>query len=350
MKRILFTAIALISALTLMAQNKQITIRGQIKNLKDGKVILTKEAGKEAQPLFQGTSKEGAFSIKGAIDQMGTYFLKSEDRFLAPLMLEPGDTLFIEGEIDYNSFSDPSLYIKGNRMHQQYVSYLQELSETSKIEATEDNINELRNMRMVIVQKYIANNSQNLLGLRLASTWLKHLEIQFRNNYIDNLPQFLANDPVVLNMKKTIEVFMRTDPGAPYKDVKLPTQDGKEIALSDLLKQGKYVLVDFWGTSCVPCLAEMPYLHAAYKKYKDKGFEIYGISNDTNKEKWVAMLNKMEMNWINVCSLVGWKEPAFLSYDVNSTPANFLISPKGVIVGKNLRGDEIEAALSKIFL
>jgi peroxiredoxin len=134
--------------------------------------------------------------------------------------------------------------------------------------------------------------------------------------------------------------------GYPALDFTLPDVSGKNVSLSSY--KGKYVLVDFWASWCGPCRKENPAVVAAYQKYKDKGFDILGVSLDDNKEKWVTAIVKDNLTWAHVSDLKGWQSSVAKMYGVTSIPFNLLLDKDGKILAKGLRGADLENKLAEL--
>ena len=122
--------------------------------------------------------------------------------------------------------------------------------------------------------------------------------------------------------------------------------DGRQVSLASY--RGKYVLLEFWASWCGPCRGENPNLRAQYALYRNKGFEIIGVSLDHDKDAWKKAIEKDQLPWIHVSDLQGWKNAVSTSYGIMAVPANFLIDPQGRIVAQNLRGDALNKKLQEI--
>jgi thiol-disulfide isomerase/thioredoxin len=121
--------------------------------------------------------------------------------------------------------------------------------------------------------------------------------------------------------------------------------NGKEIDLEKM--KDKVILVDFWATWCGPCIAEMPNVTAAYETYKDKGFEVVGISLDEDKAAVVKFIADNKMPWPQFVDGKGWENELAQRFGIRSIPATFLVGKGGRIVASNLRGPDLEAAIEK---
>lgn len=189
----------------------------------------------------------------------------------------------------------------------------------------------------------------NSIAALLATNYLKDTDRYFL--FLDSLAtkfeELLPESPYTASLVKRVTAVKNTAIGATAPEINLPTPAGENLALSSL--RGKYVLVDFWAAWCRPCRVENPNVVRVYAKYADKGFEVYGVSLDRKREDWLQAIQADGLPWKHVSDLKYWQSEGAQAYKVSAIPATFLLDPEGKIIGKNLRGEALEAKLKEIF-
>ena len=143
-----------------------------------------------------------------------------------------------------------------------------------------------------------------------------------------------------------LDALKNTLPGKKSPSITQFDLAGEPYSLSDL--KGKYVLIDFWASWCPPCREENPKLVKTYAEFKDKNFEILGVSFDKEFEPWAKAVKDDNLTWKHVSDLQGWNNSASLAYGVKAIPQNILVDPEGKVVARNLHGDELNNKLREI--
>lgn len=155
---------------------------------------------------------------------------------------------------------------------------------------------------------------------------------------VPNIDQMIAH----LDVLKNVAV------GKKFTDFEMADADGKMHQLSEYVGNGKVTLIDFWASWCPPCRRDMPNLVAAYKKYKNKGFEIVGISLDSKADAWAKGVKDLHITWPQLSDLQGWKNSGAALYGVNSIPHTVLVDKDGTIIAKNLHGEQLDQKLKEV--
>ena len=136
-------------------------------------------------------------------------------------------------------------------------------------------------------------------------------------------------------------------PGSRVPELVGMTPDSGSYKLSNL--RGKVVLIDFWASWCAPCRRENPNVRALYAKYKDKGFEVLGVSLDRDMNAWKKAIADDQLPWNHISDLKGWQSAHAAAYSVSSIPQTLLIDKEGKLIVRNLRGESLAAKLYELF-
>ena len=166
-------------------------------------------------------------------------------------------------------------------------------------------------------------------------------------SFYDALGDDLKNTDEGKTYAERLAIVKRLTIGQPAIGFTQNDPDGKPVSLASF--KGKYVLIDFWASWCGPCRLEYPHLQKAYSQFKDKNFEIIGVSLDDKSSAWIKSIKDNAFPWTEVCDLKGFKNEVALDYGIAAIPQCFLIDPNGIIIAKNLRGEELGKKLSEIF-
>ena len=150
-------------------------------------------------------------------------------------------------------------------------------------------------------------------------------------------------------VKRVAEGMRKKQPGRMFADLIMDDMDGQRRQLSEWCGKGSYVLVDFWASWCRPCRVEMPNVVDSYVKYHSKGYEVVGVSFDSNAAAWKSAVKRLGMTWPQISDLKGWGSAASAAYGVMSIPSNVLLDPEGRIIDSDLRGERLLSRLAEIY-
>jgi peroxiredoxin len=354
-------------------------LTGNAKGLDGNKaVLIVSTLPGKADTLGQFEVKDGHFQLTGKIHSpvMAT-LLFSAPKYYASFWLEPGsiDVSLDTAKAENGMQNSLEPIVKGSKEQDLYESFaqnykvvyknldaaydsLKKAKDPTLKEKLEDRVDKLRDDAQEVMRKKILdfarkNNSS------VVAAYLMRGQIEDYDNSVDTLDAILSGftDNVKKSvyfsgLEKDLSVLKRVQPGKEAPDFTLLDPKDKEISLSSL--KGKVVLIDFWASWCKPCIASMPDLKKVYSTYKNKGFEILGVSDDSKKDAWIKSMKENELPWLNVVDEFPKPPEPFgparvgVLYGIHYIPATVLINREGIIAAKNLHGKELREKLNEI--
>ena len=352
MKKIFMIAMA---AATLVGCGNatKFTITGSLE-AEDGKLVyIATEEGRELNYIDSVAVAANAYTFEGNAEAPYSAYLVTKEgeearpKMVAQLYVEPGNI-----EVKKLNEEHPTANAVGTPLNDKKADLFVKQWELQKDEnAAEDAITKL-------YYENILANADNMIGWDLFGDTYYYYEPQQVIDAIAAMPA--EQQEKFKSIKESSEQALKVLPGNPYIDItevgegeqpKTLTPDGKVLTLKSVVenKANKYVLIDFWASWCGPCMREVPHLKAAYDKYHKKGFEIYGVSFDRDREPWLKAIDEKGLNWLHVSAVNYWDNKARHDYAVNSIPANFLVDcSTGKIIATQLRGEEVEKKMEEL--
>ena len=195
---------------------------------------------------------------------------------------------------------------------------------------------------------FIIDNNDSYMSALLLEVFM--IENKVNKDSIIDVYENLSNRIKVSDVGKNIADLLSQyenpiEVGEIAPDFTAPSLNGADVTLSKELSKNNVTLLDFWAAWCRPCRVENPNLVRLYKSYKNKGFDIIGVSLDRTKEQWEQAVEDDNLLWTQVSNLNFWNDPIARRYSIRSIPQSYLINNKGVVIGKNLRGNDLEESI-----
>lgn len=351
MKKSLFIAAA--ALMCACGGNKnQYVIEGNFEGLTANTVYLFDE---QDNVLDSATVENGAFRFKGIAEAPAVRYLADAQgevpaSFSAMLFLEPG-TILVANDSE-NALLTSVTGTPSNDANKAYKAAANALVKEYRDSLTTDERREaIEEEHTAMTRKSVGENHANLFGAMLLAQQLGY-ELSGQE-LLDQIALFtpeIQQTEVLTKLKTNAEQKLKSQIGQPYMDIVQNNAEGQPVSLKSVIENpaNKLTLVDFWASWCGPCMGEIPYLIKDYKTYHDKGFEIYGVSFDKDRAKWLAAIADNGMNWIHVSDLNHFDNQAAKDYAIQGIPSNFLIDAQGKIVATNLRGEALGEKLKEL--
>ncbi len=236
---------------------------------------------------------------------------------------------------------------KSNQLNEDY-RMASANSDTEKMNELRESYEEIRKEQIAMITKFIVDNNESFIAPFLIKGYLYYdMEYPALDSLLSELSPAIHSSKDYQTMIERVTILKSVAIGMPAVDFALNDTTGNPISISSF--QGKILLIDFWASWCRPCRIENPNVVKLYNDYKDKGFEIIGVSFDESRSKWIDAIHQDQLTWPHVSDLKGWSSAAGKLYAVNSIPATVLLDREGNIVAKNLRGDALRKKLEEIY-
>ncbi len=366
MKKIFIPAV-LLAAFAGCTDKKSFKIEGKIEHPAQQEVYLLEADSTSVHVIDSAKlSEQNTFEFKKTTPFANLYKIKNGDQEF-DLIAENGNSIdfktdFANPDHSYTtSGSEDSEKIREyNRISNIYTAKNTKLANEYQEAAAAKGVNQDS-----VLKKYLPSFEQNMAGL--SAEILKFVD-QNKNSlagfyaamaldqmkyekelvaYADDIKGKFKGNPAVNQFVKHMELVKPVSVGHQAPDFSIPGIDGKTIKLADY--KGKYVMLDFWASWCVPCRKENPNVVKLYQQYHPKGLEIIGISLDEKKDAWQKAVNDDRLVWAHGSELQNFNGPTVQKYQVQAIPSNFVLDPAGKIIAKNVTGSDLAALFANTF-
>lgn len=345
--------------------NGYVQIEGSIHHPSDEGYVVLEQIGEDNINVVDTlmVSSDSTFRYSLDNDKPGFYRLNLYDKQYVNLILDQEDVNIVadgnrpDGFVEVTGSTDTDYFYAVNNIMRDFQQKVNELNaDFMKARADEDE----EDMKLVEAN-YKKLETENTAKIKAEIEGMGNsIAVFYAVNFLDAEKEFVYLSELAEKFKKNlpdsryteqfvvqVEDLRKLAIGMPAPDIALPNPQGDTIKLSSL--QGKYVMIDFWAAWCKPCRMENPNVVRLYNKYKNQGFEIYGVSLDRTKEAWLEAIQQDQLGWTHVSDLQYFDSEAAALYNINAIPATILLDREGNIIAKNLRGQELEAKLAELF-
>lgn len=338
-----------------------------VPDMAQGTKVYLSELGKGNQPIALDTVE-----IQNGVALMSLPKVDFQTLNILTIDGVNGNIIFInENEpvkIDVNTHEVRKSAIEGGKANQLFSAYIGFLSKgNEKLMAVTDGMSQEEFQDPAIAQQIqelqlsiekentafrkekIAENPDQFPSILLLNDMIRTQQVpvsEMKEMY-GNLSKEVRNTYVAKEVEKilgTMTEALKIGDKAPSFTAKTP--EGKELSLEDAL--GKYTLLDFWAGWCKPCRVENPNIVKAYEQYKDRGFQVLGVSLDRTEKAWLDAIEADGLEWNQVSNLKFWQDPIAKEYGIKAIPASYLLDENGVIIGTNLRGPALHQKLEEL--
>lgn len=355
MKRI-FALLLMVPVLT-MSQDKGFTIKGTVVGLADKSEVFLTNPDQEGDTLARAVSRKQSFVLKGRLPESKLYNISFSPAGKKGLLFLDNSQIELNGDIN----NVQQLKLSGSPAHASFLSFQQrfdpyfrkfsQLTETANRTGVNDSLMTVYKSLILelgsAADSFATENRDKNIAPFMWATLLQVVDdpVRIEKSYEGMTPEVQAGFYGKFLADRIAESKIGRIGTAAMDFIQADTS-GKPVALSSF--KGQYVLVDFWASWCGPCRQENPNVVSAFERFKAKNFTVLGVSLDNNRDRWIKAIADDRLAWTQLSDLKYWKNEVALKYKIQSIPQNLLLDPNGVIIAKNLRGEQLHQKLCEL--
>lgn len=220
-------------------------------------------------------------------------------------------------------------------------------NDEAEMESIENEYNQVEKNQNNYISLFITKNSNSFIAPYILYNNRYKYELNELEDFVNNFKNKEESEFSKL-LDEYIAILQRVEIGQPFIDFSQETPEGDMMSISELVGKSKLLLIDFWASWCGPCRAENPNVVEIYNDYHEKGFDIIGVSLDMEKQNWIKAIETDSLIWHNISDLKYWNNEGAKLYGVSSIPSNVLLDENGIIIAKNLRGEDLRNKVQEI--
>jgi len=349
--------LGVIIILSACSSEPNFVIKGKIDGSDSITFLLQKREDGRVITIDSAVSKKGSFTIKGGrieYPQM-IQLVAGNTRKRTSFYLE-NSKIFVTGSLDslfnatitgsktqdeYKGFvnSNKPLTERYSNIYTDYQTARQ-VGDFEKVAELEKQADIVQNEMKSLQKNFVRDNPASYVTPSILGSLSYEMNADELESLISGLDASIAALPQIISLKERVAEMKAVAVGQKAPDFTMNDVEGNPVALSSKIG-AKLLLVDFWAAWCGPCRQENPNVVKVYTEFHKRGFDVFGVSLDQNKEAWIKAITDDKLTWTHVSDLQYWSNAAAKMYAVNSIPANFLLDETGTIIARNLRGEDL---------